>query len=236
MKADFDAYSESYLDVLAKSTGENVESASFFAYQKVSHLSRSLPNRSRIKAILDYGCGVGMSFRALQHAFPRAFITGADPSVRSLEVAAREHSDCNICTINLDQLMAAGLEKRFDLIFISCVFHHIEADEHVAILKNLKNLCASSGTLAIFEHNPVNPITRKIVHDCPFDEGVTLISPRSLRGRLTAAGWHGLRRSYISFVPQKLKSVKRVERFLTWCPLGGQYFITAHPADSQDVA
>ena len=110
------------------------------------------------------------------------------------------------------------------------------SDEHVAILKNLRNLCAPSGTLAIFEHNPVNPITRKIVHDCPFDEGVTLISPRSLRGRLTAAGWHGLRRSYISFVPPKLKRVKRVERFLTWCPLGGQYFITAHPADSQDVA
>lgn len=236
MKAYFDAYSDNYKDILAKSTGEDIESASFFADQKVNHLCRSLKNPSNIKSILDYGCGVGMSLRPLQLAFPQAKIIGVDPSTRSLEVAAREHSDCNVSMIHLDQLKHTELEKSFDLIFISCVFHHIDAEEHVIILKKLMSLCKPNGQLAIFEHNPVNPVTRKIVRDCPFDEGVTLISPRRLRHRLTAAGWEGLRKRYISFVPPKLKRLKLLERFLSWCPLGGQYFVTAQPGHGSDVA
>jgi|LakMenE18May11ns_1017448.scaffolds.fasta_scaffold9910452_2 trans-aconitate methyltransferase len=92
MKAYFDDYSENYKDFLAASTGENLDSASFFASQKVSHLSHSISNASTIRAILDYGCGIGMSLRLLQRAFPHAIITGVDPSTKSLEVAGREHS------------------------------------------------------------------------------------------------------------------------------------------------
>lgn len=229
MKAYFDNYSENYRDLLAASTGENLDSASFFANQKVSHLSQTISNASTIRAILDYGCGIGMSLRPLQRAFPHAIITGVDPSTKSLEVAEREHSDCNIKMVLLNDLILEDHTREFDLIFISCVFHHIEAQEHIEILRNLRSLCSPAGQLAIFEHNPVNPVTRKIVHDCPFDEGVTLISPRTLEHRLRTAGWHGLNRAFISFVPPKFKRFKSLERFLRWCPLGGQYFITARP-------
>jgi len=229
MKAYFDSYSENYKNILAQSTGEDVESASFFARQKVSHLARSYPINHSLHTILDYGCGVGMSLRPLRQQFPVAEIAGADPSQGSLDVAAREHADCHLKTLPLGELNQSAYARHFDLIFISCVFHHIDSEQHVATLKSLRNLCSPTGQIAIFEHNPANPITRRIVRNCPFDEGVTLISPRTLRDRMTAAGWKDFRRSYISFVPPKLKRFKSLELFLGWCPLGAQYLIMAKP-------
>ena len=229
MKAYFDTYSENYKKILAKSTGEDVESASFFATQKVSHVARCHQNNHSLQTILDYGCGVGMSLRPLRQQFPWADISGADPSQGSLDVAAREHADCHINMLPLDELNKSIYAQHFDLIFISCVFHHIDAKQHVATLNSLRNLCSPTGRVAIFEHNPANPITRRIVRNCPFDEGVTLISPRTLRDRMMAAGWTGLRKSYISFVPPKLKRFKSLESVLGWCPLGAQYLITAKP-------
>jgi hypothetical protein len=54
-KAYFDKYSENYKNILANSTGEDIEAASFFASQKVSHITRSHPNRESVHTILDYG-------------------------------------------------------------------------------------------------------------------------------------------------------------------------------------
>lgn len=229
MNEYFDAYSEYYRKILAQSTGEDVESASFFASQKVSHLARCYPSNHSLQSILDYGCGVGMSLRPLRQTFPKAEILGADPSQSSLDIAAREHADCRVKMLPLGELNQSSYTQHFDLIFISCVFHHIDAKQHVATLNSLRNLCSPTGRVAIFEHNPANPITRRIVRNCPFDEGVTLISPRTLRDRMKVAGWKGLRRSYISFVPPKLKRFKSLESVLLWCPLGAQYLITAKP-------
>ena len=230
MSASFDAYSDDYRTILAESTGESVESASFFAEQKVSHLARRRKELQSIQAILDYGCGVGMSLQPLHQQFPGAKLTGADPSQLSLDVAAREHADLELDLIPLDNLQQTEYEQHFDLIFISCVFHHIEPDQHIATLKALRNLCSPRGQVAIFEHNPFNPITRKIVRNCPFDAGVTLISPQQLSERLRAAGWGNIQRRYISFIPPKLKLFKSVEPLLGWLPLGAQYFITAQPS------
>jgi ubiquinone/menaquinone biosynthesis C-methylase UbiE len=229
MKAYFDAYSDNYKNILAKSTGENIESASFFASQKVSHLARCNHSSHSLQTILDYGCGVGMSLRPLRQMFPKAEIIGVDPSQSSLDVAAKEHADCHVKMLPLGELNQSSFAQHFDLIFISCVFHHIDAKQHVTTLNSLRTLCSPTGRVAIFEHNPANPVTRRIVRNCPFDEGVTLISPRTLRDRMAAAEWKRLRRSYISFVPPKLKQLKSLESILGWCPLGAQYLITAQP-------
>lgn len=229
MQVYFDAYSNSYKHILAQSTGEDIESASFFASQKVGYLARCYPSNRSLQSILDYGCGVGMSLGPLRQTFPKAEILGTDPSQSSLDIAAREHEACRVKMLPLEELNQSSYTQHFDLIFISCVFHHIDAKQHVATLNSLRNLCSPTGRVAIFEHNPANPITRRIVRNCPFDEGVTLISPRTLRDRMKVAGWKGLRRNYISFVPPKLKFFKSLESVLGWCPLGAQYMITAKP-------
>lgn len=230
MAAYFDQYSNRYKELLAANTGTDLSSAGFFAGQKAHHLRRALPPGFKVCTVLDYGCGIGMSLRPLQQAFPEARITGVDPSVRSLEIAAAEHRDLDVMLTPLSEFEADPSRSGFDVIVLSCVLHHIEADQHPDVLRSLSRRCSAQGRIAIFEHNPRNPLTRKTVRDCPFDEGVTLIPPRTAHRLLTSAGWRGVRRRYITFVPPALTRFKAVEDWLPWCSLGGQYMLMAQPA------
>ena len=44
------------------------------------------------------------------------------------------------------------------------------------------------GIAAIFEHNPLNPLTRRVVSNCVFDEDAVLLRRRRARGLLRQAG------------------------------------------------
>jgi hypothetical protein len=110
------------------------------------------------------------------------------------------------------------------------VFHHIPPEERAGAARYLAQRLAAGGTAIVFEHNPYNPVTRKIVNDCPFDDGVILLRPRELRGLLRDAGLGGDRQGYALFVPPGLKALAPIEPWLSWLPLGGQYWVKAqHP-------
>jgi SAM-dependent methyltransferase len=231
--AYFDNYSEEYKNLLAKHTGTSPGSdLTFFARQKAHHLRRALPDPLAVHSILDFGCGIGMAVRPLHLAFPKARITGVDPSTKSLDIAAQEHKDINTRLIPLADFNADPSIGNFDLIVISCVLHHIECDQHSAVLQSLRHRCSPTGKIAIFEHNPLNPLTLKTVRDCPFDEGVTLIRASQGRALLKASGWDNVKKRYITFVPPTLSKYKACEDWLPWCPLGGQYMLTAEPAEN----
>jgi SAM-dependent methyltransferase len=230
MSSYFDSYSESYKSILAESTGESLDNANYFACQKVQHLTRACKPSESSFTILDYGCGVGLSLQPLIQVYPQANVYAADPSTRSLEIASQEHHGYGINFIPVDQLSSDTFQDFFDLIYVSCVFHHIPAESHVKTLEFLRRLCSPSGMIAIFEHNPLNPITRKIVRNCPFDEGVTLIRAHSWKHLLKESGWKAPEKRYISFIPSKYQNLRSIEPFLYWCPLGAQYFIVSQPA------
>jgi ubiquinone/menaquinone biosynthesis C-methylase UbiE len=230
VSAYFDQYSDRYKELLAVQTGSDLRSTGFFATQKAHHLLHSLPRNIQVKSILDYGCGIGMSLAPLRLAFPEAKITGVDPSERSLEIAASEHPDANIELMPLTEFQSGNREGQYDVILLSCVLHHIEADQHASVLRGLSKVCAPSGRIAVVEHNPRNPLTRKIVRDCPFDEGVTLLSTGAARRLLLSSGWQPVLRKYITFVPPSLQRLKGIEEWLPWCPLGGQYMLMAQPS------
>jgi hypothetical protein len=79
----------------------------------------------------------------------------------------------------------------------------------------------------IFEHNPYNPITRRVVNDCPYDEGVELLSKRALNRLLEATGLRVVRHGYSLFFPPGLKALSGLEMMMSWLPLGGQYWTLA---------
>jgi trans-aconitate methyltransferase len=68
-------------------------------------------------------------------------------------------------------------QNKYDLIFSEGVFHHIPHDEHKNLLMELFALLNPNGKLVVWEHNPLNPFTRKIVNDCTFDQDAVLIYP-----------------------------------------------------------
>ena len=94
-------------------------------------------------------------------------------------------------------------EGAADLVFSACVFHHIEAQEHVGLMREICRVLAPGGALAIFEHNPVNPVTRYIVATCPFDENAVLILAGDLRQRCQAAGFDKVEVAYTGFFPAR---------------------------------
>ena len=59
------------------------------------------------------------------------------------------------------------------------------------------------GLVAIFEHNPLNPLTRKAVRDCPFDEDAVLLSRGEARRRLAEAGLAEVEAPFIIFFPRE---------------------------------
>jgi len=228
----FDQYSEDYIKLLSKSVGVDSDSADFFAAQRLNHVSRFLEGRVRIESVLDYGCGVGLSLPSLQQCFPQAQITGVDQSEESITVAKRRmNDDTSFRLASVSAYLEQSSSERHDLIYVSCVLHHVDEAEHISLLSFLREHCSRNGYLAVAEHNPYNPITQRIVRNCPFDEGVTLLSSKRLKQSLVKAGWLVTRKINVSFVPPSLKVFRGLERVLTWLPAGAQYILMAQPIE-----
>jgi SAM-dependent methyltransferase len=210
-KIDFDDYSANYNELLHESTKLYAQDAEYFAKYKVDLVRQS--TRSPVKRVLEYGCGTGRNIGYLQAAFPNAKIFGTDVSAESLHVARGNNPDSEFA------LEAPGLDiGRFDLIFIPPV-------ERESVMKSLATRLSPGGAIDVFEHNPFNPVTRKIVNDCPFDADAVLLKPAELCGLFRHAEIRLDHVSYCLFVPPRLSWLIPVEKYLRWLPLGGQYWI-----------
>ena len=223
-RVDFDDFSESYNRLLGEKTRFFSSSESYFARYKVDLVRRNV--HAPIGRLLEYGCGIGRNVPFLRQAFPEAAITGSDISGASLEMARRDNPGVAF----VQEGPQAQCRGPFDLIFVAGVFHHVPITERLAVAKTLHERLAPGGLLFVFEQNPYNPVTRRIVRDCPYDEGAVLLTPGELRRILGEAALAIERRSYCLFVPPRLSGLARLEPLLGWLPLGGQYWVQAKRA------
>lgn len=220
-KVDFDNFTDNYNQLLREGTSFFSDSETYFARYKVDILRREVPGT--VNRLLEYGCGIGRNIPFLQAAFPEATIVGSDISVASLEIARQENPGVNFFVERGD----AGASEPYDVIFIAGVFHHIPVNERANVVDVLVQRLAPGGTMIIFEHNPFNPVTRKIVNDCPYDKDAVLLRPSELKGLLGDAGLPVCRNAYCLFVPPSLSVLLPLETRLSWLPLGGQYWVKA---------
>jgi len=220
-KVDFDDYTDNYNSLLRESTGFFTENEAYFAKYKVDILRREVPPTT--KRLLEYGCGIGRNIPFLRAAFPEATIAGSDISAASLEIARKENPGVEFFLEQADTNVA----EPYEVIFIAGVFHHIPVRERASVMKALYQRLAPGGTIVIFEHNPFNPVTRKIVNDCPYDKDAVLLKPSNLKTLLIDAGLPVRRSAYCLFVPPSLSVLLPLEAKLGWLPLGGQYWVKA---------
>lgn len=226
--AEFDKFAEEYLATHQTNLAVTGESPDYFAQYKIVEVCRRLKQLRLVpQRVLDFGCGIGNSAPHLRDAFPRARIVGVDVSEKSLSVArARFPQAAEFTTYDPADAPPAPPEG-YDLIFSACVFHHIEAAEHVGIFRRLRERLAPGGVMIIFEHNPVNPVSRYIVATCPFDENAVLIPAGELARRQRAAGFSRVEVTYTGFFPGGLKSFRPLEPLLGKAPIGAQYYTLA---------
>ena len=81
------------------------------------------------------------------------------------------------------------------------------------------------GSLVVFEHNPLNPLTRRTVDTCPFDKNAILLPATETRKLIAARGLILVKRDYIVFFPRAFSALRPLEAALGWCPLGAQYAV-----------
>ncbi len=216
---NFDEVADTYADQLETALGAFGGESEYFARYKVELLSHTLKDLP-VKTILDYGSGIGASIPYFKMFFPLARISATDLSPESLNRLKSEHPEVNI-------IQPGDLHGyRFDLVFLSCVVHHMPVDSRIAKVGNVLALVQPGGYICVFEHNPFNPFTRRIVSKCEFDEGVVLVSKRQL-GHLFTRQQESFdfRAGYCMFFPPALKWFSFLERFVRWLPLGGQHFL-----------
>ena len=230
LEREFDRFAEEYEELLKRSIALSGESSSFFARYKPADVRKHLTSAGMNAAgwqILDFGCGVGTSLPYLKQYFPDAELLGADISRKSLELAHQHHgSIASLVNFDAHQDLPFDVHS-FDLIFSACVFHHIPHNLHNRILGGILRILKPGGWLFLFEHNPLNPLTLRVVNSCPFDENAVLISAGEMKSRVKRAGFEEVAVRYRIFLPGILRKLRWVESGLTWCPLGAQYYIVA---------
>ncbi|CAL1241569.1 SAM-dependent methyltransferase [Candidatus Methylocalor cossyra] len=223
--AEFDQFADAYRTLHHQNIRFSGESPEFFAEYKVKDAWELLWKQGKSATwILDFGAGIGTSVAPFRKYFPRASLTCLDVSEKSLAVGRARYPDLAEFRA-FDGKRIPFPENTFDLIFAAGVFHHIPHGEHLDLLREWRRVLRPGGTALLFEHNPFNPITRHAVNTCPFDDNAHLIYPSELRRRLREAGFEQIGLRYRLFVPGFLRFLRPLERWLSACPLGAQYFV-----------
>jgi len=192
-----------------------------FAARKFAPVLRHA-DLGRVRRVLDVGCGPGETDAFLEGAFRS--LSGVDLSAAMVERAAERNPWATYSAYERGDPLPYD-DGAFDLSFAICVFHHVPIGERPPLLAEMHRVTRPGGLVAIFEHNPWNPLTRKAVRDCPFDEDAELLSRPQARRLLGEAGLERLESPFIIFFPRQGERRDRIERRLGWLPLGAQYYV-----------
>lgn len=228
---EFDSFAQSYDEILEGCLGgrRNSSAVEYFAEGKALYLRRMMGDAFS-GTILDYGCGHGRVARHLLKALPAAQIHGFDISTKTIQAADEALRQRVLLTSTEMDLLPT-----YDLIVVAGVLHHVQPRERVSFLAALHGRLAPTGRIVLFEHNPRNPLTRRIVAQCAIDCGAVLSAPAQTRAVMEAAGLDPCGLDYISFVPPLFARLRPVERLLEWCPFGAQYVMIAVRQGSNPV-
>jgi SAM-dependent methyltransferase len=225
---EFDVHAKTYQQVLDDSVSFSGEDSAYFSEYKIRDLHAELLKQRVAERVglrvLDFGCGVGASIPYVRQYFPRAELFGADVSGESLDVARSKHGDLATFLRAGEGDLPAELEA-LDAAYAMCVFHHIDENMHVDLLSRIRLRLKPGGLLMVYEHNPLNPLTVRVVNSCPFDANANLICASAMAERCRRAGFRDVQIKYRVFFPGFLRPLRWLERLLTRLPFGGQYYV-----------
>ena len=214
-KINFDNYADNYKDYITKSLGNLENNLNYYHLKKSEILKKELGYQQ--KKILDLGCGVGTMLELLIKSFQGSTFYAYDESKKSMDYIKKKFPKIN----HLDNLET---NEKFDLIFISAVVHHVKSGDRDDLFKNIYNLLSPNGVMFVFEHNPYNPVTLKMVTNCEFDADAELIKKNDLINLCKKNNFKIIKSGYIHFFPSKLSFLFKLESYLKWFFLGAQYF------------
>lgn len=224
----FDRFADGYSGALDEAVSLSGESAEYFTQLKIELIRDMLGERSLQPGLrfLDYGCGTGRAAVWIERMFADSDYVGVDASRQSVLYARRNVQGPRAIFMTIEEFAGQRLD-RFTVALAAVVFHHISVSERPATVARIYELLEPGGAFFVFEHNPANPLTRRVVNSCPFDEDAELLHASETVALLATAGFERIRIRYYFFFPRMLKMFRSLERYLSWNPLGAQYVVLA---------
>jgi ubiquinone/menaquinone biosynthesis C-methylase UbiE len=223
---DFDAYAKNYRDIHSQNIKLSGADSFYFAEQRVKILLPFEQNQGL--KVLDLGCGDGVSEIFMQQYFSNWQVEGIDVSKDSIEMAKKQGLQ-NAVFAEYDGIHIPFADENFDIVFVAGVLHHVEFNLHDAMMKEMKRVLKKGGRLVIYEHNPLNPLTKYLVRTCVFDKDAKLLRCSYLTKLLVKHGFIINKKIFFIFIPPKgfFKKIIPLEKIMYWLPLGGKYFVRA---------
>lgn len=224
---NFDQFAKDYNEVHAKTLDMSGADRDYFSEYKIEEVARHEDVSSKL-SMLDFGCGDGNSVKYMREYFPNADLFGTDVSEKSVEEAkAKNIPESQFKPYDGETLPFDN--ESMDVVFTSMVFHHISFDRHDALLGEIKRVLKPSGRFYIFEHNPLNPVTRKIVRECEFDHDAILLPHKYTNQMLDKGGFASRNIWFTLFLPRHwvFRWALFTERLIQWLPIGAQYYVRA---------
>jgi SAM-dependent methyltransferase len=223
---DFDPYAEQYGSTVQRSIDFSGLDHDFFTRRKAQHLvdlaTRWLGTLSELRA-LDVGCGVGTTDAHLVGRFGR--LDGVDTSPEAIQRAAVANP--SVCYLAYEGESLPYEDDSFDFVFAICVLHHVGLSERPRFMSELRRVARPGGLIAVFEHNPFNPLTRIAVDRCEFDADAVLLRAPEMRRLFEKAGLRPVERRYVILFPSNRSRLRALEKAVGALPLAAQYYVAA---------
>jgi ubiquinone/menaquinone biosynthesis C-methylase UbiE len=218
---DFDQHAETYEQAVERATGISVEKLAGEKARMILKLLADCVGDPKQLRVLDIGCGIGVIDQDLAEGVADLF--GIDTSLRSLELARARVPAARF--VHYSGACLPFPEASFDAVFASCVLHHVPPATRRSFMMEMLRPLRRKAAIIVIEHNPFNPVTRRMVSRCAFDADAVLVSSREIVRLMTDAGAAVSGRRYIGFSPFRSPLIERAENLVGWLPIGAQYCV-----------
>lgn len=224
MTIDFNNFQNNYEKELERAIAFSGQDVNFFTQVKANLLiklaSKYLGEISE-KKIIDIGCGIGLTNKILAPHFKNLF--AVDIAKDLIEKAKSQNP--TIQYFHYDGHVLPFPDGKFDLAFTICVMHCLPVHEWTHYIKEISRTVKKGGFLVVFEHNPLNPLTRYVVNRCSLSVGANLVLPSKLKKTFLDCELTPIEKKYFLIFPWEFKWLKNFEKLVSFIPFGAQYFM-----------
>lgn len=221
---EFDTYKTTYRDAVNESLGFTGLNVDFFTRVKADYLRDLLSEQFTSLddiSLLDIGCGVG-NYHKLVKSYVGS-LTGVDVAAECVSQAKADNPGVRYDSYDGRRLPYE--DGSFDAAFTICVMHHVPPENWPDFVAEALRVLRPGGLFAVFEHNPLNPLTMRVVNRCPFDRNAVLLKSSRTVDLLRNAGFNEVVAHFILSMPAANDLLRKIDRVFARLPFGAQYYV-----------